>query len=169
MRITKDLNIYLWDTGRLAKSLATSRISDFETTVYLILYQIIAAIILFGSLAQNIETGIWFFYELLLTIILIVFGTYRFYLASTRDSHLCTVLLFIVLSVPITIKITLMYHIFLYAQFYLLVYMEIYTTDEIAAVVTMAENIIVLSIFFWRMIVHTKRINQNFYEGASLV
>jgi len=168
MRFTKELNIYIWGTNSLSKRLSSGLLSDFEATIYLILYHIIATIMLFGALTKYEEIGTWYFYELMLTILIIIFGTYRFYIyiSSNRVSNLGTVLSFVVLSVPLTIKILLMYHVFMYAQFKLLVYMELYATEEIATLVTMAENIIVLSIFFWRMLVHAKNIsNKNALPG----
>lgn len=161
MQITKDLNIYFWDTGSLSKRLSSRLISDYEATIYLILYQIITTILLFGALADYKKPGTWFFYELTLTILIVIFGTYRFhiYISSNADRNPGTVLSFIVLSIPLTIKISLIYYVFIYVQFKLLVYMELYATEELATLVTMSENIIVLSIFFWRMFVHAKNIS----------
>jgi hypothetical protein len=106
--------LYVWDTGKVINALNNGAISTYEMVMYLIVYQLISLVFVFNALAGYVETSMWFYYELIITATIIIFGTYRCYLASGGSSGFNIVRNFIVLSVPLTIKITELYFSFIF-------------------------------------------------------
>ena len=160
MKFYNRLMLYVWDTEKVINALNSGTITTYEMVMYLIVYQLISIAFVFNALASYVETNMWFYYELIITAAIIIFGTYRCYLASGGSAGFNIVRNFIVLSVPLTIKITALYYIFIYLQYYALLYLDVYASEEFGMVTTVVQNLIVQIIFFWRMSTNLNKIDK---------
>ena len=151
------MKVNIWNTRKTALEISNDSITGGAYFYYLLINQIIGVVILYYavySVPANLNEVI---YEFVAVAVVTLFGLMACYNANGAESDCDLIVKFIVLSVPLTIKIAIIYIVFAYMQFSIFSYFQIYFTEKAADIITVTENATVQAIYFWRMSIWIKR------------
>lgn len=150
-----NLALYLWDTEQLAKAVARRELSEREQFVLLLFGQVIVFTAHYVGLFAGITRDWKSVVQALVLLSITILGVWRTFNANGGDAGRDFAQRFLIISIPISFKLSLLSWFVLYAIGWGLT-MATLKVDDVSWEATMkifewVWNIALTSIFFWRL------------------